>query len=74
MFFTACKDLGYEFSPEFNFSISEHFADLLKNNGFVTDKIYDYDRPIPLKDNENGLANWIRQFFASELEIMPLEM
>ncbi len=73
-FFTACKDLGYEFSPEFNFPTSEHFADLLKNNGFVTDKIYDYDRPTPLKDNENGLANWIRQFFASELEIMPLEM
>lgn len=72
-FFTACKDLGYEFSPKFNFPTSEHFADLLKNNGFVTDKIYDYDRPTLLKDNENGLTNWIRQFFASELEIMPIE-
>lgn len=43
---------------------------MLRNNGFVVDKIYDYDRPTPLKDNEKGLVNWVRQFFASDLELM----
>ena len=43
---------------------------LLKMNNFVIEKIYDYDRPTPLKDSERGLANWMRQFFASDLEIM----
>ena len=39
-------------------------------NNFVIEKIYDYDRPTLLKDSERGLANWMRQFFASDLEIM----
>ena len=43
---------------------------LLKMNNFVIEKIYDYDRPTPLKDGERGLANWMRQFFASDLETM----
>ena len=43
---------------------------LLKMNNFVIEKIYDYDRPALLKDSERGLANWMRQFFASDLEIM----
>ena len=36
----------------------------------MIEKIYDYDRPTPLKDGERGLANWMRQFFASDLETM----
>lgn len=69
-FMNVCRNFGYEYNPKFNFPTSEHFADLLKKNGFMIDKIYDYDRPIPLKDNERGLANWIKQFFASDLELM----
>lgn len=42
----------------------------MKKSGFIIDTIYDYDRPTPLKDNERGLANWMKQFFASDLEIM----
>lgn len=70
-FMKVCKDSGYKYNPKFNFPTSEQFADLLKKNGFIVDKIYDYDRPTPLKDNERGLANWMKQFFASELELMP---
>ena len=69
-FMNACRDLGYEYTPRFNFPTSEHFADLLKKNGFIIDKIYDYDRPTPLKDSEEGLSNWMKQFFASDLELM----
>ena len=60
----------YEDIPKFNFPTSEHFAELLKMNNFVIEKIYDYDRPTLLKDSERGLANWMRQFFALDLEIM----
>lgn len=70
-FIDACRELEYEYKPMFNFPMSENFADLLEQNDFVIDKVYDYARPTPLKDNERGLANWMRQFFASDLEMMP---
>ena len=73
-FMRVSKDLRYEYSPKFNFPTSEYFAALLRKNGFVIDKIYDYDRPTPLKDNEKGLANWMKQFFASDLELMTEKM
>lgn len=44
---------------------------MLKNHGFVIERVYDFDRPTPLKDGENGLADWIRQFYASEMEVIP---
>ena len=44
---------------------------MLENNGFVIDRIYDYDRPTVLKDNGAGLVNFMKQFFASELALMP---
>ena len=73
-FMEACKDFGYQYHPRFNFPTSEHFADLLQASGFMIDKIYDYDRPTPLKDGERGLENWMKQFFASDLELMSEKM
>ena len=70
-FIDVCRDFEYEYKPRFNFPTSEHFADLLEQNDFVIDKVYDYARPTLLKDNERGLSNWMRQFFASDLEMMP---
>lgn len=70
-FIDACREFEYEYKPRFNFPTSEHFADLLEQNDFVIDKVYDYARPTPLKDNDRGLANWMRQFFAFDLEMMP---
>lgn len=66
-FMNVCSSLGYGYMPKFNFPISECFGKLLEDKGFVIDKIYDYDRPTPLKDGEQGLTNWMKQFFASEL-------
>lgn len=70
-FANTCKGIGYDYKPKFNFPTTENFGKLLEKNGFVIDRIYDYDRPTPLKDDENGLANWMKQFFASELAVMP---
>lgn len=70
-FVEVCSSLGYDYTPKFNFSTYESFGKLLEGKGFVIDKIYDYNRPTPLKDGEQGLANWMKQFFASELAVMP---
>ena len=47
---------------------------MLKKNNFKIDEIYDHNRPTPLKDHERGLANWMKQFFASDLELMSNKM
>ena len=73
-FIKVCQDLGYEYKPKFNFPTTKHFADLLTKKGFIIDKIYDYDWPTPLKDHERGLENWMRQFFAFELEKMSKDI
>lgn len=70
-FTSVCRDYEYEYAPRFNFPTVKAFADLLAKNGFTIDKVYDYDRPTPLQDGEDGLANWMRQFFAADLEPMP---
>ena len=69
-FMNACQDFQHKYTPKFNFPTVEDFSCLLKKNNFMTDKIYDYNRPTPLKDHERGLANWMKQFFASDLELM----
>lgn len=70
--FSQCSErLGYEYRPKFNFPTVETFERHLKDNGFQIDSIYDYDRPTVLKDGEQGLSNWMKQFFASELALMP---
>lgn len=70
-FTKVCNSLGYHYEPKFNFPTTEDFGELLESNGFVIDRIYDYDRPTVLKDREQGLVNWMKQFFASELVVMP---
>ena len=70
-FVKACNSLGYGYKPKFNFPTVEDFGKLLLNNGFIIDRIYDYDRPTVLKDREQGLVHWMKQFYASELAVMP---
>lgn len=70
-FAEACNSLGYGYEPKFNFPMVEDFRKLLEDNGFIIDWIYDYDRATVLKGGEQGLVNWMKQFFASELEVMP---
>ncbi|MCI8379428.1 MAG: methyltransferase domain-containing protein [Lachnospiraceae bacterium] len=70
-FAEACNSLGYGYEAKFNFPEVEDFGKLLEDTGFVIDRIYAYDRPTALKDGEQGLVNWMKQFFASELGVMP---
>ena len=58
-FAEACNSLGYGYEAKFNFPTAENFGELLKKNGFIIDRIYDYDRPTVLKDGEQGLMNWL---------------
>ena len=70
----CCVEFGFEYKPKFNFPTVESFEKNLKDNGFQIDQIYAYDRPTILKDGEKGLSNWMKQFFASELAIMPKDV
>ena len=70
-FINVCERLGYHYKPKFNFPTVEMFGEMLEKNWFVIDKIYDFDRPTVFKDGEQGLTNFLKQFFASELEVMP---
>lgn len=73
-FAKACKEFGYGYQFKFNFPAAEDFGRLLENHGFLIDRIYEYDRPTILDDAEQGLVNWMIQFFASELSEMPEEV
>ena len=73
-FARAAGEAGYPYQPKFNFQSAEAFGSILREEGFVIDKLYDFDRPTALKDGEGGLENWMRQFFASELAAMPQNM
>ena len=70
-FIKVCQRSGYGYTPKFNFPTVEIFGGMLEKNGFVIDKIYDFDRPTVFKDGEQGLTNFLKQFFASELAVMP---
>lgn len=70
-FKASCAEYGYEYKSKFNFPTAEHFSDVLKNNGFIIEKVFSFDRPTPLSDGEKGLSNWMKQFYASELAELP---
>lgn len=69
-FSTALQECGSAYQPKFNFPTVEQFTDRLIKNRFIIEEIFDYNRPTPLKGGEQGLANWMRQFFASELSML----
>lgn len=62
------------YHPKFNFATVDQFTQEAQAAGLVVEKCYDFERPTPLKAGEQGLANWARQFFASELaSFSPVE-
>ena len=70
-FIKVCERLGYSYKPKFNFPTVDIFGGMLEKNGFIIDRIYDFDRPTVFKDGEQGLSNFLKQFFASELREIP---
>ena len=73
-FAKACAELDVAYRSKFNFPTEERFRTLLQENGFTIDFISTFDRPTKLKDGINGLSNWMRQFFADELAVLPESM
>lgn len=66
-FDTALQRVGGRYQSTFNFATTEAFGNEVEQAGMAIEQIETYDRPTPLKGGEAGLANWARQFFASDL-------
>ena len=66
-FCTALQEIGRDYTSKFHFPKVEDFGFLLKEKGFFIEEIYGYDRPTPLKDGDQGLCDWVLQFYQSEL-------
>ena len=49
---------------------AEVFGRQLTDSGFIIDGLYAFDRPTPLSGSD-GLACWMKQFFAGELASLP---
>ena len=69
-FATACSERGLTVHPRFNMPTAEVFGRRLTDCGFAIDGLYAFDRPTPLTGSD-GLACWIKQFFANELAALP---
>lgn len=69
----ALKQKGYSFHLDFFLPSKEEYSLLLEKVGFEIEHIIEYDRPTPLADGEEGLRNWVRQFFAGYLINIPYE-
>lgn len=64
----VAKEQGYNYESPFYFPTIMEYGSLLEEIGFDVEFIEDYDRLTPLKDGEEGLKNWMKQFFAGSLE------
>ena len=67
-FIHSVEKRGYEYHTPFLFPKASTFGNILLKNGFEIIRLYDYDRPTPLKDGEHGLRNWMQQFFANDIK------
>ena len=73
-FMRPLRPYGGTYHPKFNFATVDQLTQEAQAAGLVVEKCYDFERPTPLKAGEQGLANWARQFFASELaSFSPVE-
>lgn len=64
----ALSSLGLPASREFFLPSPDEYSQRLRAAGFEVLHIGDYDRPTPLSDGEEGLSNWMRQFYAADLD------
>ena len=55
----------------FYFPSADEYAALLARHGFAVRQAEEYDRPTPLKGGPDGLASWMSQFFAQDLDCVP---
>ena len=72
-FAKVLKEHGYDYTPRFYAYTVETFRKSLEDNGFIVEKIYDFDKPKMLDGGKDGLVLWMKQFFASKLVEIPEE-
>ncbi len=63
----AIAKYGDNYASPFYFPKVENHVEVLENTGFVIEKIYDYDRPTILPNDDMGLRQWVCQFFSADL-------
>ncbi|MDR0847234.1 MAG: methyltransferase domain-containing protein [Lactobacillales bacterium] len=59
---------GIKHHEKWFFPSVEQYAEMLEDAGLTIDKLYDFDRAVPLVGGADGLGDWIRQFYADEFE------
>lgn len=62
------QQLDKQYQSPFYFPSVSEYVTLLKKHQFKIIEAYDYSRPTPLKNGHSGLRNWVKQFFAADLE------
>ncbi|NMM93501.1 class I SAM-dependent methyltransferase [Bifidobacterium oedipodis] len=61
---------GHTHKPRFNFPTDERFRESLQCAGFNSIHVVSFDRPTPLSAGEQGLSNWLRQFYADDFSTL----
>lgn len=61
------NERGGNFKSRFNYTTEEEFGNYLINNGFNVDVIYTYERNIPLHHGEDGLREWVLDFYDKDI-------
>lgn len=67
-FEATSRQYGYQYQSPFFFPSSTEYGSMLEHAGFHVIFLEEFDRPTPLEEAGDGLKNWIRQFFANDLE------
>lgn len=70
----ALSRQGFAYTMKLNFPDADSFSKLLKQNHFEIIELSKFDRPTPLENNEEGLRIWLKQFFNSQLDKLPLQI
>lgn len=67
----ALREREFPVKTHFYFPTAEEYRNLLEQAGLHPEVVMDFDRPTPLKDGQDGLRNWARQFFWADLKGLP---
>lgn len=67
-FARSCAQVGHHYASPFFFPKTGEYTAILQEHGFMPHFVVDFDRPTPLSNGEQGLKQWMCQFFAADLE------
>lgn len=65
---------GVDYKSQFFFPSTQQYASLLRQAGFTIEAIEDFDRPTPFPNGEEGMALWLTQFYAGQLNPLDKEV